>query len=349
MDEQLKQIQKLLDAADGNLASARNLIRELTGQNIAPLNIDQKLENLNISDEGKVIEGIFDGEAMTAADGQTYPVPPNYASKSKLVEGDTLKLTIANDGSFIFKQIAPVERRNAIGTLAATEGGYTISAEGKSYKVLTASVTFYKAEPGDQVTIILPKEHDANWAVLENVIKKASQEVAVNAEAEPGIVIPEPPMSNGDPEPIVPVNEPIAAPTEKPETVIPVPETPVDESVASIPLSTAIPTEDNNAIPDLPESQNDTNTELPTIDPAQTVPTTPEPQIEFPGGNTPLSDDELLQNLKENLKTLEQPQYTAPEVTISAEPKPVDNIVANDLDRIENTPRDDKQIAELDI
>ena len=59
---------------------------------------------------GKIIEGQFDGQNMIGPDGKVYPVPANYASKSKLVEGDTLKLTIAQDGSFIYKQIGPVER-----------------------------------------------------------------------------------------------------------------------------------------------------------------------------------------------------------------------------------------------
>jgi len=105
MDPRLVESQKLLDAADGNLSSARTMIREMAGSEVAPLDMNSKLENLTTSDEGKVIEGVFDGEMMVAADGQTYSVPPNYASKSKLVEGDTLKLTIPADGSFVFKQI----------------------------------------------------------------------------------------------------------------------------------------------------------------------------------------------------------------------------------------------------
>lgn len=210
MDPKLVEIQKLLDAADGNLSSARAMVKELTGSDAAPLDIDTKLENLTPA-EGKVIEGVFDGEMMVAADGKTYPVPPNYASKSKLVEGDTLKLTIADDGSFVFKQIAPVERRNAIGTLALDNGNYTISAEGKSYKVLTASVTFYKANPGDQVTIILPKEHDAVWAVMENVVPKTE------VVAEPEVVIPEPSDST-------PVDQPASEPVSPMVSTEPEPE-----------------------------------------------------------------------------------------------------------------------------
>ena len=192
MDDKLQQIQKLLDAADGNLSSARTMMRELTSSDKQPIDMDKKLEGLTTSEEGKVVEGVFNGEAMVGPDGQTYPVPANYASKSKLLEGDTLKLTIAEDGSFLYKQIQPIDRRNAIGTLALTDGNYTISAEGKSYKVLTASVTFYKAEPGDQVTIVIPKDHDATWAVLENVIKKAETETGTEVPIVEPTTIAEP-------------------------------------------------------------------------------------------------------------------------------------------------------------
>lgn len=297
MDDRIIQIQKLLDAADGNLSSARTIMRELTSDEALPLDIDKKLENVNApTSEGTVVEGVFDGEQMVASEGKTYPVPPNYASKSKLVEGDTLKLTIADDGSFVFKQIQPVERRNAIGTLAMTDGNYTVSAEGKSFKVLTASVTFYKAEPGDQVTIILPKEHEAFWAVLENVIKK-------------GI------------EPQVDDDEPVVA-----EKVIAEPV--VDTPAEAIPVTPPVVDETPSNIPEAPMA-----------------PPVGIPEIEFPAGAPTISDEQLLENLKNNLKNLDQPTFTPPE-TVSTTPKQVDNIVASELDGL-NTK--DKPIAELDI
>lgn len=173
-EEKLKQIQKLLDAAEGNLHSARNLLRDIVGKENAPtMNPGEKAKNLAVIEEGKVIEGVYNGESMVGPDGKEYPVPANYASKSKLVEGDVLKLTIAEDGSFIFKQINPVERRKTIGTLVYADGNYTVTADGKNYKVLQASVTYYKGEPGDQVTIILPKDHETTWAAVENIMKSA--------------------------------------------------------------------------------------------------------------------------------------------------------------------------------
>jgi bifunctional DNA-binding transcriptional regulator/antitoxin component of YhaV-PrlF toxin-antitoxin module len=110
---------------------------------------------------------------MIGPDNKQYPVPANYASKSKLIEGDVLKLTIADDGSFIYKQIGPVERRKILGTLLEDDNGdFKVLAEGKIYKVLLASLTYFKAEAGDDVTIVVPIEGDTEWAAVEHVIKK---------------------------------------------------------------------------------------------------------------------------------------------------------------------------------
>lgn len=120
----------------------------------------------------RVIHGSFDGEHMEGEDSQLYPVPANYASKSKLVEGDKLKLTIGVDGAFIYKQVSPVDRRRVLGAFAIDENGaYVVEAEGKKYRVLLASVTFYRLEPGDKVTILLPSEGEAIWGAVENAMK----------------------------------------------------------------------------------------------------------------------------------------------------------------------------------
>lgn len=170
-DKRIKQIQKLLDVAEGNLASARNILLDILGEKkTGKVDHSESAKDLSILDEGKVIEGVFEGEQMVAPDGKKYPVPANYASKSKLVEGDTLKLTIADDGSLIYKQIKPVERKNLIGTLSYDNGNYTVLAEGKSYKVLFASVTYYKGEPGGKASVIVPADKESTWAALDSII-----------------------------------------------------------------------------------------------------------------------------------------------------------------------------------
>ena len=113
---------------------------------------------------------------MIGPDGKKYQVPPNYASKSKLVEGDILKLTIADNGSFIYKQIGPIDRDRIMGQLTkdVSTGDFRVKTDKKIYKVLTASVTYFKGEDGDEITILIPKNSESNWAAVENIIGKTS-------------------------------------------------------------------------------------------------------------------------------------------------------------------------------
>lgn len=163
-DKQIRTLRKLIETAEANLAGAKELLASLVGER-------EVAESSNGDySAGKVIEGTFDGQNMIGPDSKTYPVPANYASKSKLVQGDTLKLTIGDDGSFIYKQIGPIDRRKLIGTLNLKDGQYYVEAGGVDYRVLFASVTYFKAEPGDQVTIVIPEEGDSEWAAVEAVI-----------------------------------------------------------------------------------------------------------------------------------------------------------------------------------
>ena len=123
--------------------------------------------------ENKIIEGVFDGENMIGPDGKQYSVPANYASKSKLVEGDILKLTITADGTFIYKQIGPIERSRIVGELErSSDGGYIAAANDENWRILTASITYFKGEPGDEIVILIPKTGKSKWATVENIVKK---------------------------------------------------------------------------------------------------------------------------------------------------------------------------------
>jgi len=109
---------------------------------------------------------------MIGPDKRTYPVPANYASKSKLVPGDVLKLTILDDGTFIYKQIGPTERKKVVGVLTQEDGQYKVITQGKAYNVLLASVTYFRAEVGDRITLIVPELDDSDWGAIENVLPK---------------------------------------------------------------------------------------------------------------------------------------------------------------------------------
>lgn len=122
----------------------------------------------------RVVEGVFDGVSMVGPSGEAYAVPANYASKSRLVEGDVMKLVIRPDGTTIFKQIGPVERRRAVGCVAldSSTGTHVVVCGQMTYKVLPASITFFKAEPGDEAVVLVPKSRDSVWAAVENIAKK---------------------------------------------------------------------------------------------------------------------------------------------------------------------------------
>ncbi len=122
--------------------------------------------------EGKIIEGVFDGENMIGPDGKQYTVPANYASKSKLVEGDILKLTITHAGTFVYKQIGPIERVRAVGILEKdNEGNCYVNSEGKKWCILPASATYFKGDIGDEVVLLIPKTGESKWGAVENIIK----------------------------------------------------------------------------------------------------------------------------------------------------------------------------------
>ncbi|MBI4426503.1 MAG: hypothetical protein HY567_02910 [Candidatus Kerfeldbacteria bacterium] len=177
---EIQQLKKLILAAESNLREAREVLAVLTGeQEPAPDPADEARESGRImsTTEGKIIEGVFDGQNMVGPDGKTYSVPANYASKSKLIEGDRLKLTITGDGSFIYKQIGPVERQRLIGILAKDDltNEYRVMAGDRTYRVLLASVTYFKGEAGDEVVILVPKGIPSHWAAVENIIKASNQ------------------------------------------------------------------------------------------------------------------------------------------------------------------------------
>lgn len=161
-DKQIKRLRSLIAEAETSLAAAKELLLSLLGDDPAATTT-VKEENI-----GKVIEGVFDGQNMVGSDGKTYPVPANYASKSKLVQGDILKLTIADDGTFLYKQIGPIPRKQVVGTLELQDGHYFVTVGERQYRVLLASVTYFKAKPGDQVSVNVPQDEvDAEWAALE--------------------------------------------------------------------------------------------------------------------------------------------------------------------------------------
>ena len=161
-DKHIERFRTLIGNANTALKAAEELLVSLVG------------DDLNTTDEqrkeatGQIIEGIFNGQNMVSDDGKVYPIQANYASKSRLVQGDRMKLTISDNGSFTYKQIGPIDRVNLTGVLQQKEGRFSVQVGDRQYQVLLASVTHHKVKQGDQISISVPSENpEAEWAAIE--------------------------------------------------------------------------------------------------------------------------------------------------------------------------------------
>src|SRR5690606_9166651 len=107
-DSTTAKILELIEAAEINLANAKSLLGfERSTAPLQPMDLSVKKSGLadpfSNEDGDKIIEGVFDGQLMIDSQDNEFPVPANYASKSKLIPGDILKLTITKDGTFLYK------------------------------------------------------------------------------------------------------------------------------------------------------------------------------------------------------------------------------------------------------
>src|SRR3990167_8109874 len=164
MSRKLDLLRQALSAAESSIKLARQLISDLEREE---------------SDSGKKppkekpgIIGVFDGELMMTDKNETFPVPANYASKSLLVVGDTLKI-IDEGGEKKFKQIEHVKRHKTTGILAKKDGKWRVVTPEGSYKVLTEAVQHFNGDVGDEVLLQLPANNlQVAYGTIETIQKK---------------------------------------------------------------------------------------------------------------------------------------------------------------------------------
>lgn len=162
--------------AEKSLKNAKKLLNDLVKDNNIDLNKTVDLDTSGLhsynSDDSKIVEGVFTGEEMLGADGNKYPVPANYSSKSKLVQWDKLKVTIGGNGRMMYKQIAPIERETKVWLLTEEKWKYQVLADGVSYDLLTAAVTHFGWNIWDSITVIIPKGKAATFAAIDSIMPK---------------------------------------------------------------------------------------------------------------------------------------------------------------------------------
>ena len=182
MEEQ-KKLEKVIWAIEWLLANVENDIRRVRvllkriQDGTYKEDIDEnelkelssKLLNYNSPTEWQIVEWVYDGLYMIGSDDKKYPVPLNYSSKSKLISGDVLKLTILPNGKLMYKLIAPAERTYIKATLSKTWNEYVaIWDNGKTYRLNPAAVTYFDLWIWDEMSIIINADGKWDFAAIES-------------------------------------------------------------------------------------------------------------------------------------------------------------------------------------
>ena len=143
------------------------------------------------------VSGYFDGAYLIGEDGSKYEVPANYAAKSRIVFGDTLKM-IEEDGKKLFKQIDKVPRKRLEGILSKKEGKWYLLSDGGTYKVSDITAEFHKAELNDKAVAYVPENAlNASYAALDYLEKeKLAGSPQQARETSAGTVTPAIPTKN---------------------------------------------------------------------------------------------------------------------------------------------------------
>lgn len=175
--KQIEAAYELLLSSQKSLNNAKKILEEMLPTANARI---KKLPTLSTKDlssysdaDNKIVEWVFTGDSMLAADGNIYPVPHNYACKSHLVQGSKLKATIEKSGKILYKIILEIPHENKKGVLVESGWKFQVIAEGRAYHVLPASVTFLKAQVGDTLSIRIPAWKDATYGVPDALIPKS--------------------------------------------------------------------------------------------------------------------------------------------------------------------------------
>lgn len=159
----LQLLSQALSAAASSINLARQLINEIERE-------DGALEPPGLL-------GKYDGMFMVTEASKKYPVPDNYAAKTKLVYGDRLKMIEGPEGRR-FKHAEKIPRVEAEATLTIKDGRFVAVAPEGSYKLIQSAVKYLRGEEGDKVKILLPRDekHAPFAAIVEVVGKEAKRE-----------------------------------------------------------------------------------------------------------------------------------------------------------------------------
>ncbi len=189
-------ILSILEVAQKNIQTALQLISQLIEEkgltdkvSSDTTNVKPIVTSVDEASALEVVEGYFDGENMVGDNGQIYPVPQNYASKTQLVIGDRMKWILTPERE-LFKLIQPAERERVIGTLTAEGDDFFVLVDTlpQPVRLLKASVTYamknFGLKVGDEVVIVIPKNSTPIWGAFSSVVKSGEAEAFRKAQAK---------------------------------------------------------------------------------------------------------------------------------------------------------------------
>ena len=244
-NKRVESIQKILEENYRNLDKIKEMLLTL-GKDLK--------RDVYKNTEG--IVGIFDGVHLTDTNGNKYDVPANYAAKSRLVYGDTIKM-IEEDGAPIFKQIQKVERKKTEGVLSKKEGKWVVLTDTGSYRVSDVAVDFNQGQMNDEVIVFIPATNlNAPYATLDRLVKPRLPEHknAVIADKQPKQV--QAPIQAPKPRAATPEPKPAGSPKPSAASSAPKPARPSQPSPAAQKTPADLP------IPTRPNTQGDTISEI---------------------------------------------------------------------------------------
>lgn len=171
LQEIVDSLKKSLETAQNSLAAAQKWIHQLESSDLSELPVVEKSHTAApTTDSENIFYGIYNGKEMVSETGRSFPVPANYASKSKLIEGDSLKMTILPSGAMVYKQIEIADRELMQGTLILDKDKYKVLCDDRLVNVPYASITFFRAQVGDSITVIVPRDESKTWGAIETVV-----------------------------------------------------------------------------------------------------------------------------------------------------------------------------------
>jgi hypothetical protein len=183
----LQTILSLLEICETNLKNAKLMLSQMSPGLVAQklsTNADFSIKSQEEASAAEVVEGYFDGESMIGDNGQVYPVPQNYASKSQLVVGDRMKWILTKNAfgevHEVYKLTQPVPRDRAVGKFLVDGNNYCVMlpAFPVPVKILKASATYamknLNLKIGDDVAIYIPKNGTPTWGAFISVANNST-------------------------------------------------------------------------------------------------------------------------------------------------------------------------------